>query len=870
LLRDVWLPDPGNDELTWRALDSLTEWDAEAVEVACVVLRRTPINQSAVMYLASRVSESAPALAPLLVAESLKRQIDELERQPDPEPEPLPEGADEEQMVVRQMTHEPKLRFRRVIEDHQDWHGLHEIAAAAPAEFLDVVWPQFIRALTPLLREVQPHAPQFRPDYCLGLNLLDDAEDGRESPLPDAIAVAISSLAEKQPQRFIKFLEHERGRDSYTVQRLLARGLRKLAVTEPATCLRFLVEDPRRLELGSHEDKYCDTLGLIGVLTPRLSAAQVGELETAILRWKVVTPDKEVYGPKERRYIGKMNRKYRLRLLKALPYDLLTSETKQLLPQEIAVFPDHEESGVSRIRGGLIDSPMSADQMGKAKDADILRLFQELPDSTGSHHPREMLQGGSYQASQAFAEFAKAHPARALNLIRQFEPSRQERPAGAALTALAETDLPDTELFRAILDLDKRGFSSEEFRVDAARGLERRLKDGVGLPDEVCQLLERWLAGEWQVREGGSESPDEKDEQKPQSVLWQRDGFLTLPFGRYFLLHALTYGYLLRRPPDADQWLSALEAHLERAEGVRAWQVLARDLRYLGHCDRDRAVRFLDRLFDKYPAVLASEFGAALLTHAWSFVPQTSLWNWMHTIRHGAWPKGPQTFGELLTLRAVLYPQDERACRELENVLSDAPDTDVDISTVRVGVGFTCVHLWSRPDVRQAVTEVVLKLMPRKDPAVSFVLIQLISLANDLPPDDATHRVLAALGQHPHHLAEADNGWFMERFEALLPNEAEAVYKLCREIVRLQRDALGSIRTAWAAHAANLTTIALTLQRLDQPYREMGLELFESLLELHLPDTEATLRELDRRPEAWTTASAGRRRTRSRGRRRKH
>jgi hypothetical protein len=275
-------------------------------------------------------------------------------------------------------------------------------------------------------------------------------------------------------------------------------------------------------------------------------------------------------------------------------------------------------------------------------------------------------------------------------------------------------------------------------------------------------------------------------------------------------------------------------------------------------------------LFDKYPAVLASEFGAALLTHIWSFVPQAGLWKWMHTIRLGPWPKGPQAFGELLALRTVLYREDERARRELENVLSDAFDTETDISAVRTGVAFTCAHLWPRPDVRQAVTDIVLQLIPRKDAQVSRALIQVVSLTEDLPPDDATHRVLAALVQHPHHLAEAGNGWFIERFESLLPNEAAAIYELCREIVRLHKDDLGSIHTRWAAHTANLTTIALTLQRLDQPYREMGLELFESLLELHFSDAEATLRELDGRPGAWTTASAGRRRTRSRGRRRKH
>jgi hypothetical protein len=125
--------------------------------------------------------------------------------------------------------------------------------------------------------------------------------------------------------------------------------------------------------------------------------------------------------------------------------------------------------------------------------------------------------------------------------------------------------------------------------------------------------------------------------------------------------------------------------------------------------------------------------------------------------------------------------------------------------------------------------------------------MQVFPLSNRLAVDKATHRLLETLAAHPRVLASARQGWFIEALEALLPNEAEAVYKLCREVVRLYSGEFGSIQTAWAMHAANLTTVAITLQRLEEPYRGMGLELFEALLDIGLPDADATLRELDRR-----------------------
>jgi hypothetical protein len=62
--------------------------------------------------------------------------------------------------------------------------------------------------------------------------------------------------------------------------------------------------------------------------------------------------------------------------------------------------------------------------MRKAKDRDILRLFEELTDATGSTHPRAELLGGSHQASAALAELAKTDPRRLVQITEQMSPGR--------------------------------------------------------------------------------------------------------------------------------------------------------------------------------------------------------------------------------------------------------------------------------------------------------------------------------------------------------------------------------------------------------------------------------------------------------------
>jgi hypothetical protein len=844
LIRQVWLPDPAKDELTWQVLSYLVDWEESSAEIGCTVLGRTRISRGAVLHLAAQVVGSAPALACRIVAVGLSRELGDLERQPDPTPPPLPDDAPASDRIVQQLTFKPKERFVRLLEDGNGWYGVEELAEGAPNEFLAQMWPLFTRALEHLLRDDTGSRTQFRQDYCLGLEFSDADEGHRNYPLPDAIDQAVRAVARDSPEEFLKLLKRERTRDSETVQRLLARGLAELAGSHAELGLRFLVEDERRLELGSHSDQHADTIRLLQAIAPHLSDEQFAELEMTIRNWSWIQADETRYGAAERFEVQKYNRRRRLRLLAALPPERLSPSALALVREEQEVFPDHEEAGVTRIQGGVIGSPMSADQMQRARNRDIVNLFRELPDATESSHPRDWLRGGSYQASSEFERFAAASPDRVVAILAEFEPGMQERPAGCALVGLSKSSFFDDALFRLIVELDGCGFRSESFRIDAARALEARLKDGVGLPDTVCEMLERWLSEPWTIPEA-PRVEREKDKERPTSVLWQRGGAYPLPYGTYHLLHALTYGYLLRKPPASARWLAMLEAHCERPEQTETWLALSRDLRYLQMCDHAVATRLLARLFERFPGILEREEGAALLTHVWSFAPGESLWAWLARVRQGSWAKGAQAYGELLALRALLFPEDERAQRDLRSAIEASSG---DGGAVRTGIAFTCANMWERADTRQAATECLVRLITCADDNVGSAVMHVFDASDSLLPDNATHRLLDALVRSPGPLLRAEDGWFIERLEGLLPNEAETVYRLCREVIHQRGQDLGSLQRSWSMHTANLTNVALTLHRMDDPYRAMGLELFEGLLDIRLPDAEAALREIDLRP----------------------
>jgi hypothetical protein len=187
------------------------------------------------------------------------------------------------------------------------------------------------------------------------------------------------------------------------------------------------------------------------------------------------------------------------------------------------------------------------------------------------------------------------------------------------------------------------------------------------------------------------------------------------------------------------------------------------------------------------------------------------------------------------------------------------------IKAGRVGVAFTSVNMWGRPDTREAATALLLWLIPNADANTSKAILQALTQERSLPRDDSTHRLLEAVANNPHVLAALEETWLLEHLEALLPHEAELVFRVSKEIIELRSRDLNSLQSGWSMHSANLTNIALTLHRLAPPYRAMGLELFEALLGARLPDAELALREIDQRLPLSNTGAVLRPR---RGRRR--
>jgi hypothetical protein len=87
-------------------------------------------------------------------------------------------------------------------------------------------------------------------------------------------------------------------------------------------------------------------------------------------------------------------------------------------------------------------------------------------------------------------------------------PKETKHPAAEIMRSLEVSSLTDEQIYRLVRELDVQGAKSEEFRSAAAYLLYRRCREKTGLPDDICAIVERWLAMPWDSSYGISRVKD--------------------------------------------------------------------------------------------------------------------------------------------------------------------------------------------------------------------------------------------------------------------------------------------------------------------------------------------------------------------------
>ncbi|MEP0883739.1 ATP-binding protein [Trichocoleus sp. ST-U3] len=860
LLEEYWLNDKTYDFLSIRVIWNIGQWTSERVWMMQQVIQRSNIGWHDVTAIAEKIAETLPDQAMRVIRAHLDYLLAQAIKTSKIPPPELPSDADEVERYAHAYRHDPIKPLQRLLEGEGSFYEIEKFAQAHPKAFLDSIWTWFTYLVDQIARDTGLSSTSYREDHAISL-------DHHHGEIIEALLAAILNLAENHRQSFLTFIAQNLQSDLLLVHRLLARGLEKIASQEPKIILDYLLGDRRRLCLGdSIEGYHYETKRLISSVCSHLSPDNRVKIEDAIRHFDYRHPW-ENCDSDTRFQLSQYNRQHRLQLLLAFPNECLSTEGKRLRDAEIRAFPwEVAEDRYPTVTEAQIVGPrMTREEMARAKDEHLLSLFDELSDETGGDYLQRRWSkdlsrsGGVGEQSSEFGELVKNNPERFLRLLPCLQPQRHEGYVGKALVNLTEIDFRSCDLIQLVENLDERGFTSEEFRDDAARALEKVAERNQGLPARVLALMESWLPRHTKPELEHYRSKEEQRSDLKSPILFGIGGSHILPSGRGNIVRSITEGYLRQSPPDLEGWAKFIRSQLGVEPYPAVWVDILTRMPPLLNGDRTQATELFDQVIHNCPEVLQYAWALYFIsrTIGW-FEPKETVQDWLEMLRSNHSNFSQQAYGELLLVHYLQY-QDEWSVEQIRHHLANQDD-----EAILCGLAHAASHLWVQRRCRAIATEILYTLASSSATSVQQAVASVFRWSRDhFHLNSGMLKIIQAVCKNQGVLLEAANDLTeIIESEELVDNNPEIVVEVCKSLLSIGVKLTNPAR-ATAFIAESLTTIAIKLHR--QPlYREVGLQLFEHLLALNLRETRSALEMLDRRPTRLGYYVAPRRRLRRR------
>lgn len=861
LVRERWLPDPVNDVRIWAVMQWSSPWTDEALSIVQTVIARTDLAISMIDHQAATAAVEQPEAALRLVRAKLDGDlVRAAEERRAAEKDRLAGLQGDGEEVGRRLLDRARDPLRNMIERGDEWDCLAGIAETWPSELIHALWPWFTRVLAELERSTDrdrylgyplPLEADFRFDRENNLGLPEGAVLG-------ALRVAVEGMADCDSDAFRRWVAENEGVTFTPVQRLIAHGIAHRPEIFAADGLAFVLGDERRYFLGSIYDMHGTMKRMVSAVSPFWSPAQVEAFEGHVRAFAPPAPAEKT-DPKDRMRWRHMIRHTQLDLLRSLPkHQRSPAAEKQVLEDERLY--GTEPRGATFSGPLAVGSIIEAEAMPGASDDDIVNAFVELPDAVGWDNPRRSMAGGNVQLARAFADFAKAAPERALRIVGRLDASNGVRAAAYALDALSQAGDVETAT-RLARDVIARQFDSEEFRQLTARALGRLERRGASVPDDLIAQLEAWLDSslhtgdveqgerdEEQTNDNGNSASAKPEDETPKgeipgierSPLWGHGGMGVYPGGALPVADEIVRIRLLRG--EVNDAVVTMSRFLKLEKGIREWEVLSRHFQQIAGAAGGAGDALIEAVLTTVPGVVGSEAFAQFLADAQKAhhgIVERHLDAW----RDSSEALPLQAYGEIVALDAILHPEREDSRRRLNELICGGGSPPA-----QVGAALTAAHLLAEePDRRVEAARLLVALLDLPNVAVWPAAFEFFRLADRLVPDEGTVVFLRAVADGVHKSGAIDPTFVIDRLATLVPHEAEIVSKIALALTEKWKAELADIRTATARATSPMVDLAVTLHRLSPDTRDLGLQIFEQLIDIDAYEARQTLDEIDGR-----------------------
>ncbi|WP_184301792.1 phosphorylase family protein [Aporhodopirellula rubra] len=827
LVTKHWLPHEKFDQLTHRVIRECGRWTGETIAVVNRLIDRDNSDEAPywIEDLVATVSASAPEKAGALFVRAMTRiesNLDASDRSPS--------------------------RYDSPIERSKGWYDLPEIAKASPSSFLSDAWPWAVKAIQKHHKEHVGSVLYSYAGYCLAM---EENEWRRESSVLTAIDAAIDAVSQDDPKQFIEITEPTWRSENAVVHRLICRGLVKCARSHPGKCLDYLLGDRRRMSVGRYaETRQSDSVAVIKAIYPALDKSEQTRLLNAIRSWSKYRDDVDQCEDQK-----KWDREDRLHLLSAIPGNLQSPELASQIADEKIAIPEWDRERI-RSRSGFVRQipPMTTDEMRSASDAEIVDAFSK-PTVDRSMRERKEIDGGWEEPGDAtacegeLAELTKENPRRGMAIMRTLANAGRVQHVGRAFRALGESDIASQDIFDFIVEIEPYGRTSEDFRYDASFMLYHRSERKIGLPDEICDLLEEWLQMPWDHESSTLVKSDPKPWEGKETILWERTGGILDTDKSFFTLMALTAGLLDGTPPDFDEWIRVLTEHLSREVSSSTWQTFCPELRWLRleTCDRDDARTLLTTVFSKFPSLPRTASGLRLIAYVSDLLEETEMQTQLRSMRNSDDALTQQGYGELLTVLAMREDEHRWASEWLDAELASVSGNAA-LEPVAVGIGFAASRLWSELDQPGKASSILVQLLRSSSEKVWHATGTVFWMSKSIEAGEPTEKLLGAFANYPLALDARATSEMLEHACAILPHCRSAILRVCQALVETRYEELKQMGFDAYTVGPSLVEVSMTLQRF-QDTRSGGLALLENLLRAGLDDADAVLDEVDLHPK---------------------
>ena len=852
LLGERWAADSRHDQRTWRVLQDAPRWTDGLLSMACCIVERTDIHPFEFDHVVATVGAEQPDVALRLVrarlADALTRARIACAKRAE---EPTPAFEDDAEHVRWLVDQDYTNPVKNLLEGSQGRDGVAALGEHVPVPFIEILWPWFEECFN-TLRELSNRG-EARLGYALPYYADFRFEQEHENALPEppllaGLRTAAEGLAAAEPETWLEWVEELGACNATAIQRLIAHSFSLTPERYATPALNFLLQDRRRYVLGSSLGSTATSERLIAAVSEHWTNDELERFEAAVKCYNPQPPH-DATDPATRRSWNRSVRAVRLTLLRALPKNKLDAKARRHIQQEERalphVLPRPRMSGFAPV-----DSIMSASAIQRASDEDVINAFRTLPDETGWSHPTRFATGGNVELARAFAEAARADPERAAQLLKNLDADNGTRAVGYALDVMAES--ADPRMVLSVLhEAVARGFDGGEFRDSSSRAIQRLMKRQVPIDDDTAAIFTRWLAGpitEDATNDGGeavwaSESARDASEEQQnvveRSILWGHDDRFEPPGGDFEVLEAGITIRLARK--DFDQVHDTFCAYLDRCKNPSVWSRVLAIAPFPYSPQRGREIAFLKRVFREVPGILESRSAAILLvnSHRWSEeLAHSQLDPW----RDAQSAPARQAYGEIVACAALLNPAAAWAQARLDVLIEDPA-----LEEARAGVALSAAHRWTDSKARARAWNILERLLPGGEPGVWQAVIEIFVMVREWTADRPTNSLLTALADAPQLPLSPNANFVPERLASLMNDYPVLVARVAKRLVAAWRNELADQRTHTAMAAQPLVDLAVNLHRLGGETRELGIELFEELLEIDALEARQTRDEIDNR-----------------------